>query len=131
MNKVTLFGIGGVILGLAAGFLIAKYPLSIKPESPALHANQQQTTAPAMMNSSMEMTMSSMSGKLEGKTGNEFDQAFIEQMIQHHQGAIDMANLALKNGSHPEIKQMAQNIISAQTTEITQMKQWQKAWFNQ
>lgn len=65
---------------------------------------------------------------LEGKTGDAFDAAFIEAMIPHHQGAIDMANAALKNAKHKEIQQMAKAIISAQQKEIDTMKQWQKNW---
>lgn len=75
-----------------------------------------------------EMTMSGMVNSLEEKTGDEFDKAFIEEMIVHHQGAIDMAESAKENAGHDEIKSMADDIISAQTKEIDQMRQWQKVW---
>lgn len=65
---------------------------------------------------------------LEGKTGDDFDKAFIEQMIMHHTSAIDMSKPAAKNAKHAEVKTLAANIISAQTKEIAQMKQWQKDW---
>ena len=75
-----------------------------------------------------EMTMSGMVNELEGKTGDNFDKAFIEQMIPHHQGAIEMAKQAKTNAFHQEIKDMADDIISAQTKEINMMKQWQSSW---
>lgn len=75
-----------------------------------------------------EMTMSGMVNTLEGKTGEDFDSAFIEQMIPHHQGAIDMAKLAKTNASHQELRDMADDIISAQTSEIEMMQEWQKTW---
>ena len=75
-----------------------------------------------------EMTMSGMVNELEGKTGDNFDKAFIEQMIPHHQGAIEMAKQAKTNAFHQEIKDMADDIISAQTKEINQMRQWQSSW---
>ena len=75
-----------------------------------------------------EMTMSGMVNVLSGKTGDDFDKTFIEQMIPHHQGAIDMAKLAQKNAFHQEIKDMADDIISAQTNEINMMKNWQSSW---
>ena len=75
-----------------------------------------------------EMTMSGMVNELNGKTGDDFDKAFIEQMIPHHQGAIDMAKLAQENGYHQEIKEMAEDIISAQTSEIEMMQEWQNSW---
>lgn len=76
----------------------------------------------------MSMSMDDMSEMLEGKTGDAFDKAFVEGMIPHHQGAIDMARAALQSAKHDEIKQMARDIISAQQKEIDMMKQWQKDW---
>ena len=75
-----------------------------------------------------EMTMNDMVDSLKGKTGDDFDKTFISEMIDHHQGAIDMATLAKQNAKHEELKKLADDIISAQTTEINQMRQWQKDW---
>jgi uncharacterized protein (DUF305 family) len=58
-----------------------------------------------------------------------FDEAFIDAMIPHHQSAIEMAQVALENSDNPTIKELAQNIISAQQREIEQMKQWRKEWY--
>lgn len=60
--------------------------------------------------------------------GEEYDRMFLANMIAHHQGAVDMANLALTNASHQEVKDLAKAIVSTQTTEITDMTAWQKAW---
>jgi len=79
---------------------------------------------------SMASMMHMMNAGLEGKTGDAFDQEFIEEMIVHHQGAIDMARLALTNAKHKEIKDLATAIISAQNDEIAQMKTWLKGWYN-
>lgn len=76
----------------------------------------------------MDMSMTGMSMMLEGKTGDSFDQAFLEMMIPHHEGAIDMAKLAQKNAGHSEIKKMADDIITAQQKEIDQMNAWLTAW---
>ena len=75
-----------------------------------------------------EMSMSGMVNALEGKTGDGFDKAFIEQMIPHHQGAIEIAKLAQQYAKHDEIKNLADDIIAAQTKEINMMKQWQSSW---
>lgn len=76
--------------------------------------------------------MTGMTAELEGKTGDEFDKAFIEQMIIHHQSAIDMAAPGEKNAEHQEVKNLTKAIVSAQTKEIQQMKRWQEAWgYNQ
>lgn len=66
--------------------------------------------------------------KLKDLQGDEFDKAFIEEMIIHHQGAIEMAELTAKNAKHDEIKQLGQDIISAQSKEIDTMKSWQVDW---
>lgn len=74
------------------------------------------------------MSMADMNTELENKTGDDFDKAFIEMMIEHHQGAVDMAILAKTHAKHDEIKTLSQDIISAQTNEISQMQQWQMDW---
>ena len=77
----------------------------------------------------MHDTMDSMTASLEGKTGDAFDRAFLEEMIVHHEGAVAMAEAALKNAEHQEIKTMATAIISAQTAEIAQMHAWLAEWY--
>jgi uncharacterized protein (DUF305 family) len=72
--------------------------------------------------------MANMTTELEGKTGDEFDKAFIEQMIMHHQSAIDMAAPGEQNAQHQEVKDLTKAIVAAQTKEIQQMKQWQQEW---
>ncbi len=75
-----------------------------------------------------QMSMDAMTETLEKKTGDDFDRAFIGLMIEHHEGAVAMAELALKQASHQEIKDLAKNIIEAQKKEIKDMKQWYGAW---
>lgn len=84
-----------------------------------------------MKHSGMDMTsmMADMNAALKGKTGDEFDKAFIDEMIVHHEGAVEMAQLALTNAKHKELKDLADAIIKAQTIEINQMKQWRASWF--
>ncbi len=77
----------------------------------------------------MASMMANMNAGLQGKTGDVFDQEFISEMIVHHQGAIDMAKLALTNAKHQEVKELANAIIRAQTSEISQMKSWQNSWY--
>ena len=49
---------------------------------------------------------------------------FAQGMIPHHQQAIDMSKIALKNGTSAEIKKLAKGIIAAQQKEISQLKYW-------
>jgi len=59
---------------------------------------------------------------LEGASGAEFDRMFAEMMIEHHQGAIDMANDEIDAGQFPEAIELAQAIIEAQEAEITELQ---------
>ena len=82
----------------------------------------------SMKHDRMGMSMKGMTMMLEKKTGDDFDKAFLEMMIPHHQGAIDMANEALTSAKHQEIKNMAKAIISAQQKEIDTMNSWYSSW---
>jgi uncharacterized protein (DUF305 family) len=64
-----------------------------------------------------------------GPADANYDLRFIDGMILHHQGAIDMAEEALAKSQRPEMKQLANEIIAAQNQEIAQMQQWRQAWY--
>lgn len=72
--------------------------------------------------------MVEMQNKLQGLTGEAYDKEFLKQMILHHEQAIEMSRYAATNAKRQEIKDLASAVISDQTTEINQMKQWQKDW---
>jgi uncharacterized protein (DUF305 family) len=84
-----------------------------------------------MMPMSQEMRDSMMMAGDLGAADAEFDLRFINAMIPHHQGAIDMAKQAQEKSDRSEIKELAQNIITSQQQEIAQMEQWRKQWYNQ
>lgn len=65
-----------------------------------------------------------------GAADAQFDLRFINAMIPHHEGAVTMAKDALNKSKRPEIKQLAQTIITSQQAEVEQMKQWRKSWYN-
>ncbi|MEK6439189.1 DUF305 domain-containing protein [Pseudonocardia sp. T1-2H] len=61
--------------------------------------------------------------QLSAATGTAFDRMFLQMMIQHHTGAVDMSQTELRDGQNPDAKALAQKIIDAQRAEITQMQQ--------
>ncbi|MBD2564403.1 MULTISPECIES: DUF305 domain-containing protein [Nostoc] len=84
-----------------------------------------------MMEMSSDQMKAMMMSQDLGAADAEFDLRFINAMIPHHEGALTMAQDALSKSKRPEIKQLAQEIIKAQNTEIKQMQQWRKSWYNQ
>lgn len=68
------------------------------------------------------VTASSHANSLKNLGMNEI--MFAQGMIPHHQQAIDMSNMALKNGTSAEVKKLAKGIISTQQKEISQLKYW-------
>jgi uncharacterized protein (DUF305 family) len=61
--------------------------------------------------------------KLTSLKGAEFDTLWLESMISHHQGAIEMAKAEIANGDNVDAKTLAKNIVTTQEAEIGQMKQ--------
>jgi uncharacterized protein (DUF305 family) len=61
--------------------------------------------------------------KLTSLNGAEFDRVWLESMISHHQGAIEMAKAEIANGDNVDAKTLAKNIVTTQEAEIGQMKQ--------
>lgn len=57
------------------------------------------------------------------------DRAFIDMMVPHHESAMAMAAIAQERAEHPELRQLADDIIAAQSSEITRMRDWREQWF--
>ena len=77
----------------------------------------------------MSDDMTAMMSRLESLRGDEFDKEFLMMMHMHHMGAIEMAKLVPDRATHQELKDLAQNIISAQTAEMQQFEDWFMAWY--
>ena len=88
------------------------------------------SSMPGMTHGSMPGMSGSMPGmmsdadmqKLEQAKGAEFDKMWLDMMIKHHQGAVEMAKTELTKGSNADAKALAQKIIDAQQAEITEMQ---------
>ena len=85
------------------------------------------TITPNMPHDMMSMSMDDMSQMMAGKTGDELDRAFLEGMIPHNQGAVDMAKM-MAGSKHPELVKFAGDIIAGQSREIEQMQKWMQEW---
>lgn len=129
MNKESiLYGVIGLLVGAILAGFGAVYAVNNNHQGMMNMMGMQSNTNSQGMMDNADMSMGDMTTSLKGKTGDDFDKAFISGMIAHHQGAIDMANLATQNAKHDEIKNLADEVISAQTKEINEMKSWQTQW---
>ena len=59
---------------------------------------------------------------LSAATGAEFDRQWLTMMIEHHEGAIEMANIEIADGSNPDAQEMAREIVASQQQEIDTMQ---------
>jgi uncharacterized protein (DUF305 family) len=75
-----------------------------------------------MGHGSVGMGSGGMARQMVMENGKYSDKAFIDAMVPHHQGAIAMAQIALKNAEHEEIKELSRNIVSTQQSEIDELK---------
>ena len=89
----------------------------------------------AQMGHMMAMTpeqMQSMMMSMDlGAADAQFDLRFLNAMIPHHEGALVMAQDALKKSKRPELNKLSQEILTSQKQEIQQMKDWRKTWYKQ
>ena len=103
------------------------------PQPPLSSASIDPTTSASPGSGMMDhsrMSQGMMNQRMDlGPADTNYDLRFIDAMIPHHEGAVVMANDALKKATRPELKQLAKAIVSAQDKEIGQMKQWRKDWY--
>lgn len=93
-----------------------------------------------VMNSNSSMNINGMDHNAMNHTGMDhssmqsspnaasqpYDLQFLDTMVDHHQGAVDMAKMALTKSRNEELKKFAQKIIDDQNREIAQMKEWRE-----
>lgn len=120
------------LLGLLIGVVVTGvYFTLVQPRTLSYRHTGSDMKGDSFMKDDMGMhgTMNHMMSGLTGKTGDAFDKAFISEMIEHHKGAVEMAQAVLKNSKRQELLKLAHDIISAQTGEIKMMETWQQTWF--
>lgn len=79
-------------------------------------------TGHAAMGTAMGMMSDDDMAALTAARGPEFDRLFLQMMIVHHQGAVDMSQTELTSGQNPQALALARTIIDSQTAEIAEMR---------
>jgi uncharacterized protein (DUF305 family) len=119
---------------LVAAFLGVSVPLSSAQERPTMpamqpHAHPASAAAPggadaaeSQFIAANEEAMSKMMANMTVAPTGDIDRDFVAMMVPHHQGAIDMARVLLRDGKNEQLKRLAQEIIVTQQQEIAAMK---------
>jgi uncharacterized protein (DUF305 family) len=123
MNKSILLAL---VIAFGLGFGIC---YSVKAFSAPAMPDHQMSALPTVEDTSMNTAMIGMTKGLQDKSGDSLDIAFLEGMIEHHKGAVLMAETIVDKTKRPELKEMAEDIIGAQTSEITIMEEWLSKWY--
>lgn len=116
-NKIGIIGVVGVVIFGLAGGAYALYT-----------ANQADTPSSTESSGETAKTSKSSDSKYANLKGDAFDEAFIADMLAHHEGAVNMAEQAMAVTAHEEIRTLSINIVSSQSMEMIDMRKWQKEW---
>lgn len=111
-KKVSIVGLSVAML-LTAWSVSAQDEKSVPPKAPADHSQMSD--------------MHDMKGMHGMKMSGDQDYDFAAMMRKHHEMALQMARKELREGDEPQMKEMAQKIIDAQTKEIAELDAWMAA----
>lgn len=122
-NSLIIGGIALLVVGgaFAIGPLLNDY---FGGENTMNHGNHQ----PANDDGSLVQKDSDDYKTYAALKGDDFDRRYIADMIIHHQGAVEMADIALQKAEREDIRELSREIIRTQSEEITDMERWQQAW---
>lgn len=135
-NQTILIAIIALLVGGIGGYAIADKDKPYnnrgydKEVSNSVPMGMHRMAAGTLMGNSTGGGMGQMNHMMAMMVSSERE--FIEEMIPHHQEAVDTAKEVIeRGGTTSEIKQLVENIVVAQEAEIAEMKLWYDDWYNE
>lgn len=117
MTKRTLFIAAALLAAVAAGLPVVM---------PGAQQATQHHGIMGVHGSAVQSAMDRMQKRMAMPSSGDPDVDFARMMIPHHQGAIDMAKSELANGKDPELRKLAEEVVTAQEKEIEFLEGWLK-----
>lgn len=128
-SKLVVVAVLAALIGLGVGYISSRDSWSSKMGYGNKENKYRLENRAENNTGGMHGAMQGMMVGLSGKTGDELDKAFLEQMIVHHEGAVEMAKTIIAGTNRAELKKLAEEIITAQTKEIEMMRGWLNSWY--
>lgn len=113
--------IGVVFAAITLGVYARVEPTAMKAHSPS-HPTSTALADEQPFLTQNDVAMQKMMADMHGEPTGNVDRDFVNMMVPHHQGAIDMAVLELRYGTSPRLKALAQEIVVTQQQEIAAMR---------
>jgi len=127
-GRMTMVGMGPGMMPGHMGSMDAPH-MGMMGNGPMMHMGAAAMPNGGMHRMGMGMHDMGMMADLAKLPGPRLEAVFMAMMIPHHEGAIEMANLALDRATHAELKTLAQGVITSQSAEIDQMNRWLADWY--
>lgn len=132
-NNTIIIGLLTLVVGLLAGYLLGASTLFHQSSFNDNHAHHNQAASHEHGSHDgfgMGGMMHGMMFSASDQSVEEFEETWLQQMIIHHEGAVQMSEELLERTDRPELIDFAEEIINAQSEEVETMETWLNNWFN-
>jgi uncharacterized protein (DUF305 family) len=124
MNRNTGLIFAALVIAVLGGVAYTQLPMGGFGTMAGMDHSAMTSTDAAPSTAGFETAMAGMMKRMMVPPTGKPDLDFMQGMIPHHQGAIDMAKVVLQFGKDADVKAFAENVVKAQESEITFMNAW-------
>lgn len=134
-NQAVIIGLLALIIGLLLGYFFGANTMPQRGffgSEPMYEEMEEHRYDEELIDNdgAMQHAMDEMMLGFRGLEGEAYEEMFLRGMIVHHLGAIAMAEELLEQTDRPELVELANDIITSQSSEVEMMRGWLEAWFN-